>query len=233
MILAPETQDWLDQLAAQGPAQPPATLGEAWRANWSSAGLTTIGGASAPRDQALQELRDAYSSAAGHDARDEARRRNIAIDVARPDQEAGVIELLSRGLPEPAQKRLAPMLDIDARASAIAAKTEHEAAEVNARTFGVTANAAAWLAGAARTMVDPATLAVTFGVAAVAPEALTLPGFLAREAAVNAGTTAVTQPFVNLERERLGLEPAPFVESVAESAFAGAALGGLFRARAW
>jgi hypothetical protein len=229
MMLDAETQDFLDQLSARGPAQPQATLGEAWRTSWEAAGLTTVGGVRAPRAQALDELATAYRTASGGDPYEEARRRGIPLEAADDEQRAATIAMLARGLPEGAQQQLAPHLDVNAKAAAIAARTEREAADTAARTWGLSGNAAMVMAGMARTMVDPTTLAVTAGVAAATPETGGLAAFLAREAFINAGATAATQPFVNAERAGLGLEPAPLLESIAESAVAGAALGGLFR----
>jgi hypothetical protein len=224
-----DTRDFLDQIAARGPAQPEATLGEAWSASWSSAGLSTIGGVAAPRTQALDELASAYRTASGVDPYEEARRQGVPLDVANDDQKAATIAMLARGLPDAAQQQLAPHLDVNAKAASIAAKIDRTASETADRTWGLSANGAMVLAGLARTMVDPATLAVTAGVAAATPETGGLAAFLAREAFVNAGTTAATQPFVNADRERLGLQNAPLLESIGESAVAGAALGGLFR----
>lgn len=229
MRLDPETQDYLDTLAARGPAQPPATLSEAFTSSWAAAGLSTPGGVAAPRAQALDELRGVWRSATGADLDEEARRLNIPIDQASDDQKAAAYALLAQGLPETAQKQIAPHLDIDARAATIAAQTERAAAETAERAWGVGPNAALWLAGMARTMVDPATLVATGAVAALTPETAGLAPFLAREAFVNAATTAATLPGVNVERARLGLEPAPLLESLGESAVGGAALGGLLR----
>lgn len=230
MLLDADTQDWLDTLAAKGPAQPPVTLGEAWRASWAESGLHTIGGLRAPQAQALDELRAAYRTAAGEDVRDAARRQGVPLEAAKPDQEAGYIESLTRGLPDEAQKRIAPLLDINARASSIAAKTERDAGDVASRAFGVSAHATMFLAGLARNMVDPETIAVSAAVAAATPAGVGLPAFLAREAAVNAGATALLHPAVSAGRETLGLEPTSFVGDVVESAVGGAALGGVFRA---
>ncbi len=200
MLLDADTQDWLDTLAAKGPAQPPVTLGEAWRASWAESGLHTIGGLRAPQAQALDELRAAYRTAAGEDVRDAARRQGVPLEAAKPDQEAGYIESLTRGLPDEAQKRIAPLLDINARASSIAAKTERDAGDVASRAFGVSAHATMFLAGLARNMVDPETIAVSAAVAAATPAGVGLPAFLAREAAVNAGATALLHPAVSAGR---------------------------------
>lgn len=233
MLLDADTQDWLDTLAAKGPAQPPATLGEAWRASWAESGLHTIGGLRAPQAQALDELRSAYQTAAGEDVRDAARRQGVPLEAAKPDQEAAYIESLTRGLPDEAQKRVAPLLDINGRASAIAAKTERDAGDVANRAFGFSSNATMFLAGLARNMVDPETIIVSAAVAAATPAGVGLPAFLAREAAVNAGATALLHPAVSAGRETLGLAPTSFVGDVIESAVGGAALGGLFRAGGW
>lgn len=233
MMLDVETQDWLDRLGQRGPAQSPATIGEAWGAAWSAAGLHTVGGLAEPQAKAVDALRGAYRAATGADPRDEARARGIPIDFATPSEEASVVRMLSRGLPEDAQRRLAPHLDTDAVAQGIAARTERQAAEVEARTFGVSATGSLWLAGLARTMVDPATLAATGVVAAVTPAGVGVPAFLAREFAVNAGAAAMTHPVVTAEREKLGLQPTPFFQDVLEAGIGGAALGGLFRAGGW
>lgn len=233
MMLDADTQDWLDRLSERGPAQPPATIGEAWTAAWGAAGLHTYGGLQGPQSEALDALRGAYRAAAGADPRDDARAQGIPIHFATPQEEARTIGLLARGLPDEAQTRIAPHLDIDAAAQGIAARTERQAADVESRTFGLSATASLWAAGLARTMVDPVTLAATAAVAAVTPAGVGVPAFLAREAAVNAGAAAATHPLVSAEREKLGLAPTSFFQDVAEAGIGGAALGGLFRAGGW
>lgn len=229
MRLDAETQGYLDDLATRGPAQPPATLSDVWSSSWAAAGLTTPGGLTAPRRQALDELRGAWRGAVGSDIDEEARRRNIPIDEADDDQKAATYALLSEGLPNAAQTQIRPFLDIDARARDIAAKIERDAAETSARAPGLSGAATAWLAGVARTAVDPQTLAVSAGVALLTPETAGLAPFLAREAFINAATTAAVQPGVNVAREDMGLAPAPLGESLIESAIGGAAIGGLLR----
>lgn len=229
MMFNAETQDYLDQRKRLGPAQPPATLGEARTAAWGEAWLHSFGGAQAQKEQALNELRSAYRSATGSDPRDEARKQGIPIDFAKPDEEAGVIRMLARGLPDEAQKQLAPHLDLDAKAAAVAARTERVATETSARTFGFSANAITWLAGLVRFMIDPPLLIVVLAVSALVPLRVSYPAFFTYMIGIMVVTGAVLFSIVSRMREDLGLSADSFSGHVALTVAAGLALAAVFR----
>jgi hypothetical protein len=225
-----EWDDWLAQQAAQGPARAPATLGEVVDADWGAAGLQTPFGVRAPREEAAAELNDAYRRATGVAAPDAAAAAGYAWPEGFPDAQAAIVHTLTAGLPDAEAREVAPYADVDKRAAEKAQAIEARAADVGARTYGLTGNALGWTTGFARTLVDPTSI---LGAAVGAPEAGLLKNWIVREAAVNAGFGAGVHVAVAPQREELGLPTDSLAADVAASAAGGVALGGLFRAAGW
>lgn len=227
MTLDPETEGAIDALPA---FQPPATLGEVWGANWAGAGLSTPLGIREPRERALKELTSAYQRATGQDPYAAAGAAGRALVNPTPGEAAAVIGRLVGDLPDHQQQQVAPFLDIDARAAAVAQATEQEAAAVNQRTFGLTAVGTSYLAGIARSLVDPMTIAAApLG----GPEASGLATMLGREFLVNAGFGAANHMIVAPQREALGLENNGLLADTVSAGVFGAGLGLTLRGAGW
>ena len=236
-----ETNETLNALPA---FQPPSTLGDAWDANWSAAGLSTPVGVQQPRREAVNDLLDAYQRATGKSVFDAAADAGMPISswaytggklmgmLTSSDQSelTGVAGVLASRLPDQQAKQVEPFLDVDARAADKAQAIEAQAADVNARTFGLTDNAAGYVAGLARGLADPTTIA---GALIGGPEGGGLAMTLAREFAVNAGIGAATHVATAPERQALGLPDGSLIGDALMAGYFGAGLSGLLRGAGW
>lgn len=223
--------------ALRGPiAANPATLGEIWAANWRAASLDTLGGVavssvSAPVLEAYDDLEKAVAGAISRPVAD------LVSDLgdyglATPQQRAGMVREKLQTMPEDVRAKIEPYLDVAGRARAKAAEWERQAADVNARAYGVSGQGTAFLAGLARQMVDPVNLVT-------APLGGPLKGpvlrMMAREAALGAGVQALQEPFIQTGRATLGLEAGAgeAFGNIAETALGSAGFAGLLRAGGW
>ncbi len=219
------------QIDRNGAARAPATWGEAWEAQWTSSGLDTLFGVGKPFNDAYGELTERLGAITGKAADQHFADAGVVPQMLGAD---GRIEALGRivdALPDPQQKLLADYKDVRGRARQKAAEIEREAADVAGASYGLGANASAFLAGVARQVVDPFNLAtIPIGPARVAGGGLKATGlFLAKEAATGAAVQAVQEPFINVGRQELGLETSSF-ENIMEAGLGQAALSGLFLA---
>lgn len=228
--LDPAAQNALDDLAMRGPAAPPASFGQIVSADWAAAGESAPASFAQHQQAALDDLTGAYARVAGVDPVAAANAAGIYWPATSLDGMGAVTRRLADRLPDAAQKQIDPYRDVDANAAARAQKVEAEAEDIGARTYGLSGVATGWLAGMARTMVDPLNVA---GAVVGAPEIGPLRNWAVREFAVNAGLTAATHPIVTIGREELGLPTTPFWQDVIEGGVSGVALGGVLRAGGW
>jgi hypothetical protein len=232
-----ETDDTLHALPA---FQPPATMGEAWDANFKAAGLSAPVGVQQPRREAVNDLLDAYSRTTGKsvfEAADDAGmpisswaysggKLNGKLTSSEQAELTGVAGVLASRLPDAQARQVEPFLDVDARAAAKAQQLEAQAAEVNARTYGLSDNAAAWVGGLARGLADPTSIA---GAVMGGPEAGPILSTLGREFAINAGIGGAVHEVNAPERRALGLQDGSLIGDAFTAGVYGAGLSMLLR----
>jgi len=225
-------EDYLSELATRPGAAAPATLGEIWRAEWNGAGLDTITGLGAPVMKAYEDLRQAVEGAAGKPIGDAAAERGINFFHARGvDARAAALGAIADTLPEDQRKDIEPLRDIRARAADAAAAIERERGDTANGTYGLSGHATAFLAGVARQAVDPVNLGITIATAPMGGEGALLP-YLARQAAIGAGTQAVQEPAIQGKREQLALQTGlgEATRNILMAGAGAAGISGLFRA---
>lgn len=229
-----DSQDFISDLARRPAARSPATIGEVWSTEWNRSGLDTLSGVGAPMRKAYDELESAVTAAAGKPAQDLAREAGFAtFSEAQPlSERAAMLRQAVTRLPADARDRLEPLLDVRRRAAESAQKTERDAAELEAVTYGLSGVATSWAAGIARQAVDPVNV---FTLPLGGPLKGAVLPMLLREAGIGALTQAAQEPFIQPGRAELGLE-AGFghgAANVAQAAVGAAGMAGLFRVGAW
>lgn len=226
-------QDYLNELSRREGARLPATLGEVWNAEWSRAGLDTIGGVGQPFRDAMGELEAAIAGASGQDVTDYAFSHGINLaGAASQDERVAMLGRLADTLPEDKRKPIEPLKDVRKRAADKAQKIEADAADTAGATYGLSGVATSWLAAIARQTVDPVNLAAMAITAPIGgPEGAPLWKFLARQAGAGAAAQAAVEPTIEPARAQLGLEAGPgrALTNIAEAGIGGGALAGLFR----
>lgn len=220
----------LADMAANPAAAAPATLGQAWQAQWAAAGLDTSQGLGKPLDDAYDELSSQFEKTTGKRPDAFAKERGIALSPHDVDRKTQILGELAQELPAEQRQALDPFMDTRKRAREKAQATEREASEVGARTYGLSGAAVGFAAGIARQTVDPINLAA-IAVTAPLSGGASVPMFLAREFAANAGAQALQEPFIESGRAGLGLEHGfgRAAGNVLEAGIGGMALGGLLR----
>jgi hypothetical protein len=222
--------DWDAARAKMPGAQPPATVSEVWDANWKEAGLHTLG-AGAMFGQARSDIVSAIEAAAGKPLGQYAREQGVTLGAAgTPDENIGELANVAGTLPEDARKRIEPLLDWRRNAGEKAAAIERQAANVNALTYGLSANAVRLAAGVARQAVDPLNIAAMVVTAPIGGEGAAMPllQVFARQALAGAAAQAIQEPVVQATRAELGLSSGfgEAGEDILGAAAGGAAIGG-------
>lgn len=205
-----DVADFLSARARQAPAAAPATAGQAWDAEWAAAGLSTVAGQGRLYEDARENLSSAIAAEAGKPIGDYAREHNVRLGEAGGfDHGVRLLGDLAGTLPEDAQKRIAPFLDVRGNAQQKAAETASTAADVAARSQGLSGGAIRFAAGAARQALDPVnvgamvlTAPLAAGEAASAPLWMTM----ARQAMVAGAAQALQEPLVQAGNAELGLD---------------------------
>lgn len=221
----PAVQSILDDAMARGPARKPATLGEIWRSEWASSGLSTFSGVGEPMSHAYHDLVSGITSAAGQSLADLTAARGIDLDRASSlDEKISLLGGIVDTLPDQQANKLQGLRDVRRRAAQLAADREREAQETYGSRRGVAGWAASVAAGMARQVVDPTNLAtMPLGGPLLKGPLLRVVG---RELALNAGVQAVQEPFIQSGRADLGLE-AGFGQAISNIAQAGFGAAGL------
>lgn len=226
------------EAASRAPAAAnPATIGEIAGTQWEAAGLSTVFGVGGPWKDARDELARAVEGASGMSLPELAERQGRKLAAigwagASLEQEAAELGSLAAGLTAEQQEKVKPHLDVAARARAIAAQRERQAADASERTYGLSGHAVGFLAGMARQAVDPVNLATMFVGGPLRGAVLPM---LAREAGLGMAVQALQEPLIQPARAELGLE-AGFGEAVTNILTAGignAGFAGLLRAGGW
>ena len=212
--------------AARTPARAPATFGEIWSADWRAAGLDTVTG--------NRLFQDSYNELVGK-IREQTNRdlpalaRDLGVDFRLNAGAVSDIERVIDRLPADQRDALAPYRDPLTRARKRAGEIEREAAETSARIYGLSGLGVGFVAGVARQMVDPVNLAAApLGASRVG---VGVAGWLAREAAIGAGTQVIQEPAIQSARGLVGLESG-FGEAfgnIVEAGVGQATLSGLLR----
>ncbi|MCA3648918.1 MAG: hypothetical protein IOC42_06085 [Methylobacterium sp.] len=215
-----------------GAARAPATFTEAMQAEWRASGLDTLFGVGKPFNDAFGELQERLGNITGRSMADHFAADGVQADKLGIDGKIDAIGRIIDRLPDNQQKLLADYKDVRARARAKAAEIERQSADVAGATYGPINNAAAFLSGAMRQMVDPVNLAL----APVGPARLAAGAgaravglFLAKEALAGAAVQAVQEPVISQQRAALGLESDSF-QNILEAGLGQAGLSGLFMA---
>lgn len=232
--------DFLEARARQAPAAAPASASEIWDANWQEAGLHTMG-AGAVYGQARADIVNAIEAAAGKPLGDYARQQGITLGAAgTPDENIGELANVAATLPEDARKHIEPLLDWRRNAESKAAAIERTAADVNANTYGLSANAVRLAAGIARQAVDPLNVAAMAVTAPIGGEGtLPLLQVFARQAAAAGAAQLLQEPIIQSTRAGLGLSSGfedaagDVVGAAAGGGAIGGGLTGLLRGGAW
>lgn len=225
--------DYLEELAGRRAARAPASFGEVWNAEWSRAGLDTLGGVGRPLGEAQGELEAAIEREAGTDLASYAAEKNVALGSAvTTDQRIKLLGDLADTLPEEKRKPLEPLRDVRKRASDKAHAIEREASDVADGTYGLSGTAVAFTAGIARQAVDPANLVANIAVPGVGPLTGRVLPMLGKQAAAGAATQALVEPLIASARSDLGLETNALAD-IAGAAIGAAGISGLLRAGAW
>lgn len=205
-----DVADFLAARSRQAPASAPATAGEAWDAEWSAAGLGTVAGQGRLYEAAREQLAAAIAAEAGKPIEDYARDNNIRLGEAGGfDHGVRLLGDLAGTLPEEAQKRIAPLLDVRGNAQQQAAEIANNAADVAARSQGLSGGAIRFAAGAARQALDPVNVgAMVLTAPLAAGEAATAPLWMtmARQAMVAGAAQAIQEPLVQEGNAQLGLD---------------------------
>jgi hypothetical protein len=216
-------------------ARGPSTLGDVWTSEWQRTGLDAVFGTGAPLSRAYEELRVGVESAAGGDIRGLAREKNLErewLSAVGIEGRAKVLAQLVETLPDEAKADLKPLIDVRKRAVREAHKTESEAAEIYANSYGLSATAVSFLAGTTRQMADPAMVAANVLTAAIGgPFAGPVLRVIGRQAAAGAVAQAAVEPAIQAGRAELGLEAGfvPAAGNVLQSAIGAGGLAALFR----
>lgn len=199
--------DFLSARDRAPPAAAPASIGEIWNANWDAAGLSTLGAGKSFGD-ARSDIVAAIEAAASKPLGQYAREQGLPLGAAAtPDENIGELASIAGTLPEDARKRIEPLLDWRRNAQDKAAKIERTAADVNASTFGLSANAVRLAAGLARQAVDPLNLAAMAITAPIGGEAaLPLWQVFARQALAGGAAQLLAEPSIQGTRAELGLD---------------------------
>lgn len=226
--------DYLTELGRQPAAAPPATIGEIWQSEWTRSGLDTIGGIGKPFGDAYDELSRAIEKHGGADIGTLAFRSNVNMGAAvTPDLRVAALNAIADTLPEDARKELEPLRDVRRRASDKAQAIEREAADVAGRTYGLSGNAVAFLAGTARQFVDPEMLLAN---AITAPIGGPFKGpvlkVIARQGVAGAAAQLLVEPQIQEGRATLGLDSgfSHGAMDVAQAALGAGGLAALLRA---
>jgi len=225
-------EDFLVSRASQAPASAPATAGEAWNAEWDAAGLGTVVGQGRLKEDARAALSDAIAAEAGKPIEDYARDQGIRLGEAGGfDHHVSLLNDLAGTLPDDAQKRLAPLLDVRANAAQKAQQIAGTAAEVAARSAGLSGGAIRFAAGAARQALDPVNIGAMVLTAPLLPaEVAAAPLWMTMAKGALAGAAAQTaqEPLVQAGNAELGLEHGfgPAAEDVLGAAAGGGVLSG-------
>jgi hypothetical protein len=213
----------------------PSTLGEVWTSEWQRSGLDTVFGTGAPLSRAYEELRVGVESAAGGDIRGLAREKNLErewLNAVGIEGRAKVLAQLVETLPDEAKADLKPLVDVRKRAVREAHKTESEAAEIYANSYGLSATAVSFLAGTTRQMADPTMVMANVLTAPIGgPLAGPALRVIGRQAAAGAVAQAAVEPAIQAGRAELGLEAGfvPAAGNVLQSAIGAGGLAALFR----
>lgn len=202
--------DFLAARARQAPADPPATAGQAWDAEWAAAGLSTVTGQARLFEDAREQLSSAIAAEAGRPIEDYARDHDIRLGEAGGlDHGVRLLGNLAATLPEDAQKRIAPLLDVRANAQQKAAEIAATAGDAAARSQGLSGGAIRFAAGAARQALDPVNVgAMVLTAPLAAGEVATAPLWMtmARQAMVAGAAQALQEPLVQAGNVDLGLD---------------------------
>lgn len=224
--------DYLAELARRPGAAQPATIGQLWDAEWQRAGLDTIGGVGKPFQDAMGELTTGIEGASGQPLADYAFSQGINLAAAAsPDERVAMLGRLVDSLPEDKRKSLEMFKDVRARAADKAQKIEADANDLSNAPHSLTGTAASWLAGVARSVVDPANLAAMGITLPLGGEGGAILPFLARQALAAGTAQAMVEPVIEPARGSLGLEAGPMraAENIGSAALGGGLLAGLFR----
>ncbi len=211
-----------DAIASMGRAQPPATLGEVWDANWQAAGLDTMFGQYAPRQRASDDLTQAWQRVTGWTPQQSAQAAGRSLETSDYDERTAVLNMLAGGLPTEQQKALAPYLDVDKGAAKYAGEIEQRQAAVNDRAYGLSGHAVGFMANMTRQLIDPSSLA---GAVVGGPEVGGVGAMIAREFAVNAGFGALQHVETADEKARLNLPETSLLGDAVSAGLFGTAIG--------
>lgn len=224
--------DFLAGRARQPAAAAPASASEIWNAAWQAEGLGgTMTGGPGLKAEARDALASAIEREAGKPIEDYARDQGVRFDDTAGgfDRQTQLLGDLAGTLPEDAQKRIEPLLDVRRNAAQKAEQIATDAAGVIGRSPGLSSAAIRFAAGAARQALDPANVAA-MAITAPLGGGMNVPlwQFVAKQG-VSAGVAqALQEPFIQSQNEDLGFDHG-FGEAagdVLQAAAGGAVLSG-------
>ncbi len=227
------SEAYLAELASRGGARAPSTLGEVWSTEWRAAGLDTMLGQAQMLDEAYNDLESGVAKAGGKSVAELARETNVPLyQTVSPDERAAKLGEIVATFPEEDRLKLAPLVDIRARAADKAQAAERAAADTYASSYGLSAIATHFAANAARLAVDPMNLALTTLTAPIGGEGGAVLPFLGRQFLSGAAAQGLQEPAIEAGRANLGLDAGLLrgAENVAGAGIGTAGIAGLFRA---
>lgn len=204
MSWASAFEDQQQDMTTRPAARAPATIGEAFAAEFAGARLDTAAGVGRPLAEAWDAFRNRVGVTTGQ-SDVTAAARAAGFEIERDGVGAG-IQALNRyvdTLPDEQRRALADVRDVHGIAVRSALKLDRDRAETASRAYGLSGVASTFIGGVAGQMTDPLNL-LTLPLGAARGAGFTR--MLLQEAAAGAAGQAAQEPFVQGGRAALGLE---------------------------